>query len=326
MKIAIVGATGEVGRMMLRTLEEETVPATEVRLFASARQQGRQLSFRGVLLPVEPLTEAAMRQRHDYVLFSAGGSVAGQFAPIAAEAGATVIDNSSAFRREPDIPLVVPEINGQLLQGYRGIVANPNCSTIQLVLALYPLLRFDLRQVVVSTYQSVSGAGHKGLDAWERERRGEAPNGVFPRPIDGNVIPQVGDFLPEGWCVEEDKMRHEMRKILHLPELDVCATTVRVPVRHGHSESVWARFGQEIKRVELDDVMSQAPSVVYHGSGYLTAIELGDSTLSHVGRVRLLNDGHALAFWNVGHNVRLGAATNAVRILIMAERLKKALS
>lgn len=315
MNTAIVGATGEVGRMMLRTLEEMRIPVTELTLLASKRSAGAALEWRGQSVKVRELTDESLHAGFDYVLFSAGGATAKRFAPVAAETGAVVIDNSSAFRRNESIPLVVPEINGEELRGYRGIVANPNCSTIQLVLALHPLRKFGLRQVVVSTYQSVSGAGRTGIEAWEVERNGDVVRSVFPRAIDANVIPQIGDILPDGWSEEENKMRYETKRILSQPQMNVSATTVRVPVRYGHAESVWAAFEKPLTRAALDEVWRSAPSVVYHGDDYITPAEIADSVSSHVCRPRIGDDGLSLTFWNVGHNVRLGAATNAVRIL-----------
>jgi aspartate-semialdehyde dehydrogenase len=212
--------------------------------------------------------------------------------------------------------LVVPEINGHLLKQYRGIVANPNCSTIQMVLALYrPAREFGLKKVIVSTYQSVSGAGHKGLAALDAERAGKAPEHPFQRPIDNNVIPQIAEMQPDGYCFEEDKMGFESRNILDLPELAVCATTVRVPTRYGHAESVYAEFERPIDLTRYAELLKNSESVVFHADDYITPRELGESNDSHVCRLRYGVDQNSVAFWNVGHNVRLGAATNAVRIL-----------
>jgi len=196
MKIAIVGATGEVGRMMLTCLQEYKVPVNDLSLFASSRSAGEQLFYEDRPITVRELDENSLTEPYDYVLFSAGGSVAKSFAPIAAQAGSVVIDNSSAFRMEPEIPLVVPEINGDLLEAYKGIVANPNCSTIQMVLPLAVLDKlFGLNKVVVSTYQSVSGSGHQGILTLEKQRAGNTDNGIYPQIIDLNVIPQIGVIL-----------------------------------------------------------------------------------------------------------------------------------
>lgn len=316
MKIALAGATGEVGRTVITCLEECKVEA-ELVLYASERSEGNILYFNEKALKVRKLDEDSLKERFDYVLMSAGGAVAKHYAPIAAQAGNTVIDNSSAFRREQDIPLVVPEINPESLTGYQGIIANPNCSTIQLVLALYPLhKRFGLKKVVVSTYQSVSGSGHKGILTLEKQRQGIDENGIFPERIDLNVIPQIGAFQDDGYCQEEDKMRYETAKILNLPEIRVCATTVRVPVLYGHSESVYCEFAQKVNLSEATEILSQAPSVKYHDNTYITPYNINKSNYSHVSRLRYGTDDCSLAFWNLGHNVRLGAATNAVRIML----------
>lgn len=322
MKIAIVGATGEVGRMMLSCLEEFAVPVTEVDLYASERSKGSALDFRGKPVPVKVLLEDSLLRPYDYVLFSAGGSVARQFAPIAASAGPVVIDNSSAFRQEDSIPLVVPEINGSLLEGYQGIVANPNCTTIQLVLPLAILDRmFGLGKVVVSTYQSVSGSGHKGISALQSQRKGGTDPGIYPELIDLNVIPQIGEFQASGYCQEEEKIHQETRKILTLPDLEVCATTVRVPVVFGHSESVYAEFRTPVDLAKAAQELAQGESLEFSGITYITPRNLGSSNSSHVSRLRLGTSPRSLCFWCVGHNVRLGAATNAVRILLKHARM-----
>jgi aspartate-semialdehyde dehydrogenase len=323
MKIAIVGATGEVGRMMITCLEEFRVDAA-LHLFASERSEGNTLYYNEETLKVRKLTEDALREKYDYVLMSAGGAVSKYYAPIAAAAGNKVIDNSSVWRREPGIPLVVPEINGDLLKGYTGIVANPNCSTIQLVLALHPLHQlYGLEMVVVSTYQSVSGSGHKGVQTLQQQRQGSSDNGIYPEKIDLNVIPQIGAFQDNGYCQEEDKMQYETMRILGLPDLKISATTVRVPVFYGHSESVYAGFAREADLQEAGKALAAAPSVRFHDNTYFTPINCLKSNDSHVSRLRYGTDRHSLCFWNVGNNVRLGAATNAVRILLRHLELNK---
>lgn len=317
MKIAIVGATGEVGRMMLNCLDEFEVPVSELEIYASARSAGSQLFFGDRVLEVRELTETALHKPYDYVLFSAGAGVALSYAPIAAAAGATVIDNSSAWRREEKIPLVVPEINGYTLKGYRGIVSNPNCTTIQMVLPLAALDRlFGLRKVIVSSYQSVSGSGHKGILALQEQRGGGSDPGIYPDLIDLNAIPQIGAFMDNGFSQEEDKIHFETRKILSLPELPVCATCVRVPVLYGHCESVYAEFERPVDLAGAAQALAAAESVVYEENTYLTPRNIGNSNDSHVSRLRRGNGDNSLCFWCVGHNVRLGAATNAVRILL----------
>jgi aspartate-semialdehyde dehydrogenase len=314
MHIGIVGATGEVGRMMLRVLEEMKIRVDKLQLYSSAKSAGTSLIFNKREIKIKELTAGAVKQKFDYLLFSAGGRVSSEFALIAEEAGNTVIDNSSAFRKSR--PLIVPEINGSLLQGYRGIIANPNCSTIQLVLALYPLhRRFGLEEIIVSTYQSVSGAGNKGIKALIVERNGMSQETPFPREIDLNVIPQIGSFDGNGECEEELKMISEIRMIMGETTLKIAVTTVRVPVVYGHAESVFARFREKIDCQEIPELYIPQPAVDYHGLNYITPKEIGESDKSHIGRMRSGYDEYSLQFWNVGHNIRIGAATNAVKIL-----------
>ena len=313
MRIAIVGATGEVGRMMLKVLSERDIKG-EFDLYASARSAGSILSAGGEEIEVRRLTPDAMKREYDYILFSAGSGIAREYARIAEDAGNTVIDNSSAFRKTH--PLIVPEINGHLLENYRGIVANPNCSTIQLVLALYPLhLRYSLEELVISTYQSVSGAGFQGIKTLMSERAGVREEGPFPRDIDLNVIPQIGDFDDDGYSEEENKMIFEIRKILGTPELLVAVTTVRVPVLYGHAESVFLRCKERIRLTEVTGLYRNSMGIEHNSYRYLTPKEIGDSELSHVSRIRRGADEHTLLLWNVAHNVRLGAATNAIKIM-----------
>ncbi len=317
MKIAIVGATGEVGRMMIRNLVELEAPVTELDLYASKRSAGSTLYYMDHALKVMELNSAAWDKTYDYVLFSAGSGVAKMQAPEALKACKLVIDNSSAFRKDADIPLVVPEINGSLLKGYNGIVANPNCSTIQIVLPLAVLDKlFGLKKVVVSTYQSVSGSGHKGLETLKAQRSGSEDLGDYPAMIDLNLIPQIGAWLDDGYCTEEEKMHSETCKILANEKIQVCATTVRVPVMYGHSESVYAEFEQKVDLELAEKEMSRAPGISYCANTYTTPLDLGSSNESHVSRLRHGGDEHSLVFWNVANNIRLGAATNAVKIML----------
>ena len=227
-----------------------------------------------------------------------------------------VIDNSSGFRQESDIPLVVPQVNGELLIGYNGIVANPNCSTIQIILPLAVLDKlFNLNKLIISTYQSVSGSGHQGIETLMKQRKGTTDKGIYPQIIDLNVIPQIGGFLDSGYCQEEEKMHFESRKILSKWDLAVCATTVRVPVVYGHSASVYAEFEDAVDIKAAETALQNAPGIVYYPNTYMTPLDLGSSNDSHTCRLRLGTDDKSLAFWNVGHNVRLGAAANAVEIL-----------
>ncbi|HNV93165.1 MAG TPA: aspartate-semialdehyde dehydrogenase [Candidatus Cloacimonas sp.] len=316
MKVAIVGATGEVGRMMITCLEESNLKVSELDLFASYRSAGTILYYTDQPLTVQELKEDSLLTHYDYVLFSAGAGVAKNYAPIAAQTSELVIDNSSGFRQESDIPLVVPQVNGELLIGYNGIVANPNCSTIQIILPLAVLDKlFNLNKLIVSTYQSVSGSGHQGIETLMKQRKGTTDKGIYPQIIDLNVIPQIGGFLDSGYCQEEEKMHFESRKILSKWDLAVCATTVRVPVVYGHSASVYAEFEDAVDIKAAETALQNAPGIVYYPNTYMTPLDLGSSNDSHTCRLRLGTDDKSLAFWNVGHNVRLGAAANAVEIL-----------
>ncbi len=318
MKIAIVGATGEVGRMMITCLAEFNLPVSQLDLYASERSEGMILYYVDKPLVVHALDESSLLKHYDYVLFSAGAGVARSFAPIALAACEVVIDNSSAFRREANIPLVVPEVNGDQVVGYNGIIANPNCSTIQLILPLAVLDRlFGLTKVVASTYQAVSGSGHKGILALQDQRQGSSDKGIYPELIDLNVIPQIGGFLDNGYCQEEDKMHFETRKILRKENIAISTTTVRVPVVHGHSIAVYAEFEREVDLAEAAKALKNSPSIVFSENTFFTPLKLGNSNDSQVCRLRYGTDKHSLAFWNVAHNVRLGAATNAIRILML---------
>ncbi|MEJ5258133.1 MAG: aspartate-semialdehyde dehydrogenase [Fervidobacterium sp.] len=314
LRVGVVGATGAVGRNMVEVLESSGVDISEFRLFASERSAGQEIPFRGTTVRVEVLTEEAMREGFDYLLFSAGADVSRRYAPIAAEVGTTVIDNSSAFRMVSEIPLVVPEVNGKLLKGYSGIIANPNCSTIQMVLALYRVHdRYQLHEIFVSTYQAVSGAGYKAVREYENQLNGENTHNVFPRQIAHNVIPLIGD-LRDDISQEEWKMINETRKILNSNSISVFPTTVRVPVRIGHSESVIARTLFPImSKDDLIETIASGEDVIVHDD-IITPLEIAGDDYTHVGRVRLF-DAHTFGIWVVADNLRVGAATNAVRIL-----------
>ncbi len=315
LKVGIVGATGEVGRTMLKVLQEREHDFSDIRLFASKKSAGKTLKFNNRELIVEELTENSMKAGFDFLLFSAGKNVSKKFAPIAAENGATVIDNSSAFRMEKHIPLIVPEINSHVLKGYRGIIANPNCSTIQLVLALNPLhVKFKLKRVIVTTMQAVSGSGHKGVAELQSQiSNDESSAFIYPKKIAYNCIPHIGDILDNGFSEEEMKMINETRKIMECG-CDVEATTVRVPVLYGHSESVYAEFEEKLNLKEVEETLKEASSVKIW-KDYPTPLDVKDSDYSHVGRIRLSHDGNGILFWNVADNIRVGAATNAVKIL-----------
>jgi len=316
MKIAIVGATGEVGRMMITCMQELALPFDKLDLYASAKSAGEMLYYLDQPIQVQELTEDSLTKAYDYVFFAAGVGVARSYAPIAAEHSKLVIDNSSAFRMETDIPLVVPQVNSDLLLGYHGIVANPNCSTIQMLLPLAVLDKaYALKKVVASTYQAVSGSGNKGIETLVKQRNGSTSKGEYPELIDQNVIPQIGSFLDSGYSSEEEKMQQESRKILGRQDLKVSTTTVRVPVVYGHSISVYAEFEHKVPLDEASRLLSDADSIKFHENSYITARSIGNSNDSHVCRLRYGVDERSLAFWNVAHNVRIGAAKNAVSIM-----------
>ncbi|QTA38785.1 aspartate-semialdehyde dehydrogenase [Thermosipho ferrireducens] len=316
MKIGIVGATGEVGRAMIKVLEDFKLQIDELRLFTSKKSTGRILTYKDIPIETETLTEEAMKEKFDFLLFSAGASVSEHFAPIAAKHGNIVIDNSSAFRMNPEIPLIVPEINGYLLKNYKGIVANPNCSTIQMVLSLYKIHeKFGIEEIFVSTYQAVSGAGHKAIIEMEKQFRGEKINNVFPKQIAYNVIPLVGTINEDGFSEEEHKMINETRKILDDQSIQIYPTTVRVPVYYGHSESIVVKTKKEFDSLSNIIKTLKISENVIVTDEIITPIEVAGSDLVYVSRLRTI-DNSRFAFWNVADNIRVGAATNAVKILM----------
>ena len=317
MRVAILGATGAVGRTMLEILEERGVGISELVPLASARSAGTRLAGLGREWTVREPSAAAF-EGCDLALFSAGATRSREWAPVAAAAGATVIDNSSAWRMEPAVPLVVPEVNARALERRElGIVANPNCATIQLVLPLAALERAaDLEQVLVTTCQSVSGAGHRGVAALENELAGRPTESPFAGRIAGNVIPSIGPRGADGWNEEEVKVRAETRRILDLPDLPVSATCVRVPVHTGHSISAAVQLGHPLARAEVLDVLRRFDGVVVHegATDPLPADVAGRDTV-HVGHVRIdPDDPRVVHLWIVADNLRKGAATNAVQI------------
>lgn len=321
-RIAVVGATGMVGRKFLQVLEERKLPVSEYFLFASKRSAGTQVTFMGKPYTVRELTDTAFEDLHvDIALFSAGAGTSKHFAPIVAASGAVVIDNSSCWRMDPDVPLVVPEVNPDAIPGYRkkGIIANPNCSTIQAMVPLKPLHdAYGLKRVIYSTYQAVSGAGQQGYLDLQNGLKGEAPQ-KFPHPIAGNCLPHIDVFLDNGYTKEEQKMIDETRKILSLPELAVTATTVRVPVFHGHSESINVEFERPFDLAELRALLEKAPGLVVMddvaNNVYPMAITAEDTDPVYVGRIRRdFSIENGINFWCVADNIRKGAATNAVQI------------
>ncbi|MEN6339659.1 MAG: aspartate-semialdehyde dehydrogenase [Clostridiaceae bacterium] len=321
-KVAVVGATGMVGRMFLRVLEERKLPVSEYFLFASERSAGTEITFMGKTHTVRELTPDAFKGLGvDIALFSAGAGTSKTFAPIVAESGAVVIDNSSCWRMDPEIPLVVPEVNPDAIPLYktRGIIANPNCSTIQAMVPLKPLaVKYGLKRVIYSTYQAVSGAGMKGYSDLENGLKGIAPQ-KFPHPIAGNCLPQIDVFLDNGYTKEEQKMVDESRKILGLPNLRVTATTVRVPVFHGHSESINVELEKPFELADIRAIWEATEGLVVQddpaNSLYPMAITAADTDPVYVGRLRRdFSVDNGINFWCVADNIRKGAATNAVQI------------
>ena len=319
---AIVGASGMVGGMFLKILQERKLPVSKLHLFASARSAGQTLKFNGQDVLVEELTPEVFDRDIDYALFGVEGDISKIYAPIAAKAGCIVVDNSSAWRTADDVPLVVPEVNGCALQGHKGIIANPNCCAVPAVVALKPLLdQYGLERVVISTYQSVSGAGVGGMSDLERTLNG-GPAAHFPYTIAGNLIPHIDSFYDDGYTGEEKKLMAEVRKILHVPDLPITATTVRVPVEFGHSLSINVTLSQHFELADVKNIFVKAPGVVLQDDPanklYPMPLEAAGTDSVYVGRVRR-DDSYAnsLNLWVVADNTRKGAATNAVQIMEM---------
>lgn len=261
-KLALVGATGLVGRTALQVLEEKKLPISEYVFFASSKSAGTKINFMGKEYTVRELKEDSFDEGFDFAIFSAGGDTSKHFSPIAASKGCIVVDNSSAFRMNPDVPLVVPEVNPEEIQKNTGIIANPNCSTIQAVVALKPLDdKYKIKRIVYSTYQAVSGAGKRGVNDLENGAKG-LPNEKFPHPIYNNCLPHIDVFLDNGYTKEEEKMINETRKILKHENLKITATTVRVPVINSHSESINIEFENEFDLKELINTLKHAPGIV----------------------------------------------------------------
>jgi aspartate-semialdehyde dehydrogenase len=321
MRVAIVGATGEVGRAFLKVLEEREFPVDELYLYASEKSEGTELTFRGEKFKVRALNKETSFKGIDIALFSAGSSISKEYAPRFVKDGAVVIDNSSAWRLDPDVPLVVPEVNPEDVENHKGIIANPNCSTIQMVVALKPIYdAVGISAIVVATYQSVSGAGAKAIReledqtrAWCRGEQMEVKN--LPRRIAFNVIPQIDVFTENGYTKEEMKMLNETRKIMHDPNIKVSATTVRVPVFYGHSEAISVKLNRPLEPESAMELLRKAKGVVLVEEGYPTPIDVAGRDEVFVGRIRKdLVFEPGLSMWVVADNIRKGAATNAVQI------------
>lgn len=323
MKVAILGATGAVGRTMLRVLDERDFAVDELVPLASEKSAGLHIEWRGRSWQVQT-PRPGVFEGCDVALFSAGSSRSLEWAPRAAAEGAIVIDNSSAWRTDPDVPLVVPEINARrAAERPKGIIANPNCATIQMVVALEAVRRTaGLRRVVATTFQSVSGAGQKGIAALDAELAGRHYEATpFVAPIAGNVLPYIGQRGEDGWNEEESKIRFESRKILELPDLPVSATCVRVPVRVGHSISVTAELDRVVPRAELEDAIARMPGVKYCPDRDPVPTEVAGTDTVCVGHLRIDPDlPSVLHFWVVADNLRKGAATNAVQIAELVTR------
>lgn len=324
--VGLAGATGAVGNQMITCLEERNFPVKAIKLLASSRSVGRELTFKGVAIKVEELKKDSFKGL-DIALFSAGGGTSKHFAPYAANEGCVVIDNSSAWRMDPEVPLVVPEVNPHAVAEHtrKGIIANPNCSTIQMVVALNPIhKKYGIKRVVVSTYQAVSGTGKKAIDELFDQTRSiinfmEPKAEIYPHRIAFNCLPHIDAFQENGYTKEEIKMVNETRKIMEDDAIGVTATTVRVPVFYGHSESVNVETYEPIKAEDVKALLKETPGIAVvddpSNNVYPLPIDAAGKDLTYVGRIR--NDEsiqNGLNMWVVADNIRKGAATNAVQI------------
>lgn len=317
--IAIVGASGLVGGTFLKVLEERDLPIKNLYLFASARSAGKEVIFKGKTLVIEELTENSFDREIDIALFSAGGDISKKFAPVASEKGVIVVDNSSAWRMDENVPLVVPEVNPEDIFKNDGIIANPNCSTIQSVVPLKVIDElYGIKRVVYSTYQAVSGSGIKGVEDLQRGLKGEEPK-IYPHPIVNNCLPHIDSFLENGYTKEEEKMINETRKILNKKNLPITATCVRVPVLNGHSISINVELEREANLEELKAKFRETKGIVLEddvkNNRYPLATKANGTDEVYVGRLRKdFSIEKGLNLWVVADNIRKGAATNAVQI------------
>lgn len=326
--LAVVGASGLVGRTFLKVLEERNFPIENFYAMSSYRSAGKEVTFRGKTYVLEELTENSFDKPIDIALFSAGGSTSEKFAPIAAQHGVIVVDNSSAWRMDPSVPLVVPEVNAADISWNKGIIANPNCSTIQAMVPLRPLQKkYGIKRIVYSTYQAVSGSGLKGITDLEEGLKGNDIMKAYPHPIAGNCLPHIDVFLENGYTKEEMKMIDETHKILGDDSIKITATTVRVPVFESHSESINVELNKPFDLDELKEVLANAPGVVLQddldNNVYPLARDAAGKDEVFVGRVRRdFSVENGINMWVVADNIRKGAATNAVQI---AEKLLETL-
>lgn len=319
-KLALVGATGLVGRTAIKVLEEKNLPIYEYVFFASSHSAGTEILFKGNKYIVRELKEDSFDEGFDFAIFSAGGDTSKKFSPIAASKGCIVVDNSSAFRMDKDVPLVVPEVNPEEIAYNHGIIANPNCSTIQAVVALKPLDdKYKIKRIVYSTYQAVSGAGQKGLEDLENTMKG-LPNKKFSYPIFNNCIPHIDVFLDNGYTKEEEKMINETRKILKRPDLKITATAVRVPVTNSHSESINVEFENDFDLNELITTLKNSPGIIVDDDVKNDLYPLATKATGHdevfIGRIRRdYSVDYGINLWVVADNIRKGAASNAIQIV-----------
>lgn len=317
--VAIVGATGMVGRTFLKVLEERNFPIDNLYLFSSARSAGSKVEFKGKEYTVEELNENSFDRDIQIALFSAGGSISEKYAPIAASKGVVVVDNSSAWRMDENVPLVVPEVNPEAVKEHKGIIANPNCSTIQAMVPLKPLNdKYNIKRIVYSTYQAVSGSGVKGTKDLEDGIKG-LENKFYPHPIAYNCLPHIDVFMDNGYTKEEMKMINETMKILNDYDLKITATTVRVPVVNGHSESINVEFEKDFDIEELKALLANSQGLELvddiENNVYPTAFEFSGRDEVFVGRVRRdFSVDNGINMWVVADNIRKGAATNTVQI------------
>ncbi|MBE0451175.1 MAG: aspartate-semialdehyde dehydrogenase [Clostridia bacterium] len=317
--IAIVGATGMVGTTFIKVLEERQFPIENIYFFASAKSKGQKISFMGAEYEIEELTESVFDRDIDIALFSAGGDISKKFAPIAKAKGVVVVDNSSFWRMDPDVPLVVPEVNASDVYNHNGIIANPNCSTIQCVVPLKVLDdAYKIKRIVYSTYQAVSGSGMKGIRDLEQGLLGNPPTN-YPHPIANNCLPHIDVFMTGGYTKEEMKMIDETRKILGNPTLKVTATAVRVPVMNAHSVSINVEFENAFDLDDAIDMLSKSPGIIVMNDSpandYPMPLNVSGTDEVYVGRIRRDESlDHGLNLWVVADNIRKGAATNTVQI------------